>query len=124
MHLIAALLLVLHGIAHLVGFRSAFWPTAVPVARRSERFRKLEGVTWVLLALAFMASGALLVLGHPSWSALLLLSTSGSLVMCFLAWPEARIGLFVDVVLLLLVLLLVPSTVGSSVMAALAGGIN
>jgi hypothetical protein len=124
MHLIAALLLVLHGIAHLVGFRSAFWPAAVPLARRSYRYRKLEGVTWLLLALAFVGSAALLAVGHASWPALLLLSVSGSLGMCLLAWPEARIGLIVDVVLLLLVLLLAPSGPGSLVLAGLAGGPN
>lgn len=120
MHSIAAILLALHGVAHLVGFRSAFWPAnAARVAQRPHPYRRLDGFMWLLLSLAFVGTAALLIARQDSWTTLLLLSASGSLVMCVLAWPEARIGLVIDVVLLVLVLLLTPSSTGSRIMAAL-----
>jgi hypothetical protein len=119
MHLIAAMLLVLHGVAHLVGFRAAFWPAyAPPVAQRPHPYRKIDGLMWLGLSLAFVGTAALLIARQESWTTLLLLSSSGSLVMCVLAWPEARIGLVIDVVLLVLALLLTPRSTGSRVITA------
>lgn len=124
MHLIAATLLALHGVAHLVGFRSAFWPTTAPIVQRSDGYRKLDGVMWLVLAFAFVGTAALLVLRQDTWTTSLLASASGSLIMCVLSWPAARVGLVIDVVLLLLVLLLTPSGTGSHIMAALGWGTN
>lgn len=115
MRLVAALLLALHGMAHLVGFRAAFWPApGLPV--RSSLFGGLLGVgyfgtralgvLWLLLALGYLLSAVLFLARHPSWSAVTLGVTCTSAMMCLLFWPEARIGLVIDVVLLAIVLAL------------------
>ena len=112
MHVIAALLLAVHGIAHLVGARSAFWPSPIEATRRSYLRRKVDGVMWLLLTFGFLGCAALLLLHQEAWTALLLWSVAGSFVLCLLSWPEARIGLLINVVLFLLVLLLTPGNHG------------
>lgn len=113
MQLTLALFLTLHGIAHLVGVRAAFWPSVTQVTRSSYLLRKLGGVVWLLLALGFWAAAALLLAGRASWTMALLGSAGGSLLMCLLALPEAKIGLAIDVVLVILLLLLWPSRASS-----------
>lgn len=107
MYGIAALLLGLHGLAHLVGFRAAFWPTPIDLRKRSYLGRKVEGVLWLLLALGFWVSAGLLWRQHGG-SGLLLGCVAGSFVLCLSSWPEARIGVVINGVLLVLVLLLMP----------------
>jgi hypothetical protein len=123
MLLLAALFLALHGIAHLAGARAALWPTPIQAKRRSYLGGKVEGVAWLLLSLGFCGSAALLLSRQESWTALLLGSASGSLLLCVLSWPEARIGLVIDVVLLLLVLLLAPRN-GAGLLAGQALGLG
>jgi hypothetical protein len=108
MYGIAALLLALHGLAHLVGFRAAFWPTPIDLRKRSYLGRKVEGLGWLLLALGFLVSAWLLLHHHGAWNPLLLGCAAGSFLLCLLSWPDARIGLVVNGLLFVLVLLLMP----------------
>jgi hypothetical protein len=118
MRLLVALLLVVHGIAHFAGVRAAFWPGPIPPRRLIYLPRSLEGLVWLLLGVGFVAVGALVFSGHDSWRSLLLWSSGGSLVMCVLAWPSAKIGLVVDALLVVLTLLLAPTSTSSYIMAA------
>ena len=74
MRLAAALFLTLHGVAHLLGFRAAFWPApGLPV--RSSLFSgvlgvgyfgsRALGVIWLMLALGYLLSTFLLLLRSP-----------------------------------------------------------
>ncbi len=110
MHIIAAVLLAMHGVGHLVGFRSAFWPTPIDLQRRSSMVSKLDGLVWLVLALGFVGSAGLLLFQQPGWTVLVLMSACGSALMCVLSWPETRLGLLIDVLLLILVMLLSPAT--------------
>ena len=109
MRILAALILALHGFAHLVGFRAAFWPTAIQPRRSIHLNRKVEGIVWGLLALGFVGAATLLVLENSRWPTLLIGATVGSLLMCVVAWPETKVGLLVDVALLIATVLLVPN---------------
>jgi hypothetical protein len=119
MYVIAALLLVMHGIAHLVGVRAAFWPTAIQLKRRSYLGRRLDGLMWLLLTFGFLGTAGLLLFHQEVWTALLLWSVAGSFVLCLLSWPEARIGLLVNVLLFILVLLLTPGNRGAFLLSRL-----
>lgn len=109
MHLIGAVLLALHSAAHLRGFRAAFWPTPISIAKRSYFGSKFDGVVWLTLALGFAGSALLLLAHRETWTTLLLWSASGSALMCLFSWPDARARLVIDIVLVLLVLLLAPA---------------
>jgi hypothetical protein len=115
MRIFGALFLVLHGLAHLVGFRAAFWPSGGlsnqasllgGLLAVSSYGIRLLGVVWLLLTLGYVTSAVLLLARSATWTSLTLVASSISLVMCALFLPEARIGLYIDVVLLLAVLLM------------------
>lgn len=113
MRLAFTILILLHGLAHLVGFRAAFWPHTISSGELAREPSRLEGVAWLLLALGFIASAGLLLLGQPAWLALLTAASGASLVLCYLAWPDARVGAVINAVLLVAALLLVSQGDGS-----------
>lgn len=107
MRLLAALFLLFHGIAHLVGFRAAFWanaPQAVGLLGLGPAGTRALGIGWLLLAMGFMAGAALLLVRAPAWSTVTLTVTVLSAILCVLYLPEARIGLVLDILVLLAVL--------------------
>lgn len=108
MRLVVAILLALHGLAHLVGFRDAFWPSPITRRRTSYFGRRIEGAAWLLITVGFLVTAALLFTQNQAWTPLLVLSAGASLGMCLLAWPKAKIGVLIDVALLVLTLLLSP----------------
>lgn len=108
MRTFSAVFLLLHGLAHLVGFRAAFWPSpemkaktallggAVHVAPLAG---KILGSLWLLLALSYVGAASLLIVRHAAFTSVVLGASLASLVMCALYWPEAKIGLFIDLAL-------------------------
>lgn len=122
MRLVMALLLLAHGLAHFAGVREAFWPGAIKPRRLIYVPRALEGLSWLLLGLGFIGASALVLTSHDSWRLVVLWSSGASLLMCITAWPRARLGLIVDAVLVLLMLLLSPTSTSSYTMAAQRDG--
>ncbi|HVY28922.1 MAG TPA: DUF6544 family protein [Polyangiaceae bacterium] len=107
MRILAALFLLFHGIAHLFGFRAAFWasaPQAAGLLGLGQSGTRALGIAWLLLAVGFMATAALLLVRSPAWSSVTLTLTVLSAILCVLYLPEARIGLILDIVLLVAVL--------------------
>ena len=109
-YLIAALL-GLHGIAHLVGFAVPFQLFVSPEMPYKTTVvnglidvghygARVVGVLWLVTALACVLAGSALWEGAawavPSATAILFFS----LALCLTALPEARIGVFANVVLL------------------------
>lgn len=92
-------LLALHGIAHLVGFRTTFWPTPAASRRAGLLGHRFFGLLWLSLALSYVLGAGLWLLQVPAWAPLTLTVTAISAGLCIACWPEARIGLFIDVLL-------------------------
>jgi hypothetical protein len=105
-----AALLVAHGVAHVVGFAvpwKLLTSAEVPyrttvlggVADIGDAGARALGVLWLSTALAFLLLGAAVLAGWNvrMWAFALL---SLSIVVCAAGWPEARIGLAVNAVLL------------------------
>ena len=112
MHIVFALGLFAHGVAHLVGF-SAAWalsPAKIPhlttvVGGRfaiGEAGIRVVGVLWLVAALAF----AVLALGAATqaawWPHATVVVTLASLGLCVLGWPEAKVGVALNLGLLVL----------------------
>ena len=101
-----ALLVIAHGIAHLVGFAVPFGLVANPdlTARTTvlngalevgETGAKVMGILWLALAVGFLAAGAAILAGR--WDPIWIVRLGGlSFVFCLIAWPEARIGAAVN----------------------------
>jgi len=103
------LVLLAHGVAHVVGFVGP-WRLVKDVAYRTTIFSgrvdvgdagaKMIGILWLLVACGFgvIAVGAFLRAGW--WPTGAIVTAAVSLALCVLGWPDARIGLAVNVVIL------------------------
>jgi hypothetical protein len=121
MRIALAVLFIVHGIAHLPGFVVPWrlaalsempYKTSViggavdlgPVGFRLVR------ILWLLAGLGFVIAGVATFRNSPVWPTLGLVVTLFSLGLSVLGWPEARVGLALN--LLLLVYLVVGASVG------------
>jgi hypothetical protein len=106
-----ALVLAAHGIAHLPGFAVAWrlmsspelpYSTLLLMGRLDvgDAGMRVVGILWLALALTFIALGVTLWM-RPSLPAMTALAvTAMSLALSLLQWPAARIGVAVNVLLL------------------------
>jgi hypothetical protein len=106
-----AVLLALHGLAHLPGFLSAWrlaaleelpYSTHVLAGRLhvGDAGARVLGTLWLLTALAFWLAADLVMLDRTGWVPLILGAGTVSLLLCALGLPETRIGLALNVALL------------------------
>jgi hypothetical protein len=121
MKILFALLLALHGVAHLVGFAVPWGLVASPqmphkttllagAVDLGEAGMRAFGVIWLLLAIAFLVGAWAVAFTQPWVVRWLWVIALASLVASALSWPEARIGVVIDVALI--VLLAASSRVG------------
>ncbi|HEX7668595.1 MAG TPA: hypothetical protein VF395_03385, partial [Polyangiaceae bacterium] len=109
MRILVALLLLVHGAAHLVGFVGA-WRLVKTVPYQPALFGGLVdlgdlgakgvGVFWLLVAAAYAVAAGLLVTRAPLFLPVTLTISVVSLVLSAAAWPEAKFGVVVDVALI------------------------
>ena len=108
---ILVLLLFGHGAAHLVGFMGPWRlidAEGVTFQRSlfdgrlevSDRGMRALGVVWLGLALGFFAAGLAAAFQLSWWPEAATGLAVASLLMCVTSWPAARIGVAVNVVLL------------------------
>lgn len=105
-----AVLMILHGVAHLPGFANS-WRLAtfthVPYHTRLLAGRlevgdggmRIVGTLWLLVALGFVAAGMAAMLGAAWWAGAAYFTALLSLALCALEWPAAQIGVPVNVVI-------------------------
>jgi hypothetical protein len=111
MRIILAILLLVHGVAHLPGFlvpwrlavlaelpyKTTLLRGAVDVGAAGAR---MVGLLWLIGALGFVTAAVLVFRGSAAWPALTLGSIVLSLVLCAKGLPETRIRLAVNLTLL------------------------
>ena len=107
-----ALVLLAHAVAHVPGFAvpwrlmtSAELPYSTTLlAGRwdvGDTGIRIVGIAWLVPAAMFVAAAASLAVGSPWTVALSVSATLASVALCALNWPQARIGLFVNLAVLL-----------------------
>ena len=112
MRLALSALLIAHGVAHLVGFAVPWRLVATPdVPYRTTVLAatvvvgaagvRIIGIAWLLAAMAFVLLGSAVLAGWSVRSPLFTL-VGVSLVLCAIGWPDTRIGIGVNLLLLLL----------------------
>ena len=113
MRFVLAFVLVAHGVAHLVGFVSSWkLATVAEVPYKTTIFSgrvdvgdagiRVMGVLWLLAALAFLVA-AIAVATETGWAVrFTLAAVIASLILCVVGWPDARIGVAVNLGLTLL----------------------
>ncbi len=111
-----ATLLGLHGIAHVVGFIASWRLMPLPelpysttvlggVVDVGDGGIRLVGVLWLGAALACVVAAVALWVGLPWAAGFALATVTASLAMCVVGWPQARIGLFLNLILIVALML-------------------
>ena len=107
MRFVLAFVIAAHGIAHLVGFISSWrLATLAELPYKTTIFSgrldvgdagiRVIGVLWLLAALAFLI-GPIAVTTEASWAGrFLFAAVIASTLLCVAGWPDARIGLAVN----------------------------
>lgn len=112
MNVVAAIILLAHGLGHLPGFTGRWRPSAQFPYKTTILAGRLEigsvgtkvvGVLWLLLVVDFAIVAFLAYKGVPWWTIGVLEAASGSLLLCLVDWPETSIGVVIDVVLIIIV---------------------
>lgn len=108
MKIIVAVILFVHGFAHLVGFvvpwqiykleempyKTTLFGGLIDVGDTGIR---LFGIVWLLFTLAFIAAAGLLLAKVCIWDMYTLIISVLSLLLCITGWPDSKIGILVNV---------------------------
>ena len=111
MRIALAIAMVLHGAAHLVGFAESWqWSMTERVPFKTTVLSgrldlgaagiRVAGVSWLLAALAFGVVAAAAVMNTEWWVSLAVPTAFVSLVLTVVWWPESRVGVAVNAVLI------------------------
>ena len=110
MRILLAILMALHGVAHLVGFAGSWQlaPDGIPYKTTVLGGRvdlgdvgiRTVGLLWLVTAVAFAIAAGAAVTRTPWWPQLALGVAVVSLLLSSTEWPEARIGVGVNVVII------------------------
>ena len=120
MHFVISALFVIHGVAHLVGFvvpwriatleetpyKTTIFNGKIDVGDSGIR---AIGVGWLITALAFMVCAVAVAMQLQWWIWVAMAATLVSFDLTIIGWPESRIGVAVNV---LIVVLLIASALG------------
>lgn len=113
---VAATIVILHGLVHLMGF-VAYWPLAevaglpYKMTLLGERWSvgpagmRLYSILWLVAAVGLVVAAASLVLGKPWWYPLMWGAVILSLVITMLDWSNAFRGAIISLVILVVLLL-------------------
>ena len=116
MDIALAILLIAHGFAHTVGF-VVYWQISDFEEIRykttilngkidvKDTGIRVIGIFWLLLALAFVFNGIILIIGLSFWEMLSLSISIISLVFCILCLPDTKVGIVVNIIILLFLFL-------------------
>jgi hypothetical protein len=108
MRLALAALMILHGIAHLVGFAGSWHLGELPYKTTVLGGRvdlgdtgiRAAGLLWLTAAMAFVVVGAGTALDYSWWAKAALYVTLASLALTIMEFPEAKLGLVVNLAIL------------------------
>jgi hypothetical protein len=92
------LLLVIHGLIHLMGFAKAFRYADLPAL--TVPIAPATGALWLLSALLFLATAAAVYLWPRWWWALAALAVVVSTMVIVASWADARFGMAANAVVL------------------------
>lgn len=113
MKILLAGLMILHGIAHGVGFMGAWrlgkdipYKTTVLAGRLDlgDSGIRVMGVLWLLAGIAFVLAGVAAMMNRVEWTSFAFLITLVSFGLCVVELPEAKVGLALNVVLIVALL--------------------
>ncbi len=112
MKIVAAILLLIHGLSHLPGFLGP-WKLSPSVPYKTTILAgrldvgaigaKVVGALWLLLVIDFALVAWAAYVGAAWWPLGALAAASASLLLCLVDWPETRIGVAIDIALIVII---------------------
>jgi len=99
MNIAFILLVLLHGLIHILGFVKAFG--LAEVKQLTVPISKMLGILWLIAFLLSVALAVVFALGFSYWWALSLLVATVSQVLIFTSWRDARYGSIANGIILI-----------------------
>jgi hypothetical protein len=96
---VLGILLLAHGLIHLMGFMQAFQPGVT--LQITKQISAPVGIVWLLTALLFLAAAGLKAFRSDYWWAPALLAVVASQILIIGAWADAKYGTLANVAILL-----------------------
>jgi hypothetical protein len=93
-----AVLLIVHGLIHLLGFAKAFRLAALQ--QLTQPISPLFGLLWLAASLLFIATALSLVVWPRWWWGLGLVAVCASMLAISQSWTDARVGALANLVVL------------------------
>lgn len=91
------LLLVLHGLIHLMGFAKAFGYAELPQLQLP--ISKGMGVLWLVAGVAVIGAAVLLAVAPRAWGMVAIVAALLSQIVIVSAWSDARFGTLANILL-------------------------
>ena len=98
-----ALLILLHGFIHLIGFAKAF--NYANITQLTKEITKLSGILWLLTAILFAVATIFLLLKKDGWMLLGLTAVIISQIVIFTVWQDAKFGTIANIIILAAIIL-------------------
>lgn len=92
-----AIVLVLHGLIHLIGFAKAFHLARVEAIHA--QISRPVGLLWLAVTIGFLVAAGLLVTGSRDWPLVAVPAIALSQALIVATWSDAKIGTIANVVL-------------------------
>lgn len=102
MKLLLAILLLVHGLIHLLGFLKAFGISQYPML--SGQFGRVHGLIWLLSFLLFLLTAITMYFNQRLWPWLGLLAIIISQILIAISWADAKYGTWVNLLLFLVII--------------------
>jgi hypothetical protein len=99
MRLLLSLVIIVHGLIHLLGFAKAF--KYAELSQLTQEISMPAGLLWLLCALAFIVAGVLFAFKQPSWWWVALPAIVLSQSLMFASWHDAKFGAIANLIILL-----------------------
>ncbi|MEZ2414608.1 DUF6544 family protein [Muriicola sp. E247] len=102
MKLLLAILLLVHGLIHLLGFLKAFGIGQYPMF--SVQIGRVHGLIWLLSFFLLLLTALTMYFNHKLWPWLGLLAILISQILIVISWADAKYGTWVNLLLLLVII--------------------
>lgn len=101
MRIIFLIILLLHGLIHLMGFAKAF--QLAEIEQLTLPISKSSGIFWLLTCILMLSSGAAYLLNLNWWWVIALLAVIISQVLILMYWQDAKAGTIANVLILIFI---------------------
>ena len=99
MRLLFSLLIIVHGLIHLMGFAKAF--KCAGISQLTQEISRPVGLLWLCCALTLTVSGTLFLLRQAPWWWLALPAILVSQALIFASWSDAKFGTVANLIIIL-----------------------